>query len=310
MELDVHHLRLVRAIGDTGSLSEAAVVLGITQPAVSGKLQRLEHALGQRLFDRGPAAVTPTPTGELLLARISAVLPLMEGLVREIERRSPAGPERLRVGGMCSPILSRLPAIVDALLPSGPGSALFDSGDRDLVVDLVAQRRLDVGVVKDYPGFEAALPPSVASAVIVARDPTMVMLPEGHRLAHRDVIGLDDLADEEWVLPGPDSSRFYEYFHATCRKVDFTPRVRHLSDSAATAVLAVRGGAVGLSQAACEGHPRVAVRLLADDLLPRRFVLLWRHDGVVAGHARRLVADATSAYWAECLASPVYSRYL
>src|ERR1041384_3437099 len=120
MELDVHHLRLVRAIGQTGSRSEAAVVLGISQPAVSGKLKRLENALGQRLFDRGRAtAVTPTPTGELLISRIAAVLPLMEGLVHEIESRTGPGSSRLRVGGACSPILAHLPAIAAARLPRG-----------------------------------------------------------------------------------------------------------------------------------------------------------------------------------------------
>ncbi|MEU7474709.1 LysR family transcriptional regulator [Lentzea sp. NPDC042327] len=310
MELDVHHLRLVRAIGQTGSLSEAAVVLGISQPAVSGKLKRLENALGQRLFDRGRAtAVTPTPTGELLISRIAAVLPLMEGLVHDIESRIGPGSSRVRVGGACSPILAHLPAIAAARLPRGEGASLLDSECRDLVVDLVAQRRLEIGVVKDYPGFEAAVPACVDTAVI-ALDPTMVVLPEDHPLARHKVVRLDQLAQEEWVLPPPDSARFHEYFRATCRAAGFTPRVRHVAENYSTTVAAVRTGAVGLSQAICEGHQQVAVRLLADDALERRFLLLWHREGVVAEHARPVLADAAAAYRAECHASPVYSRYL
>lgn len=310
MELDVHHLRLVQAIGETDSLSEAAVVLGISQPAVSGKLKRLENTLGQRLFDRGhSAAVTPTPTGELLLSRINAVLPLMEGLVRDIESRADRTAARLRVGGVCSPILSHLPAIVAEHVPSGEGASLVDSDRRDLVVDLVAQRRLEVGLLKDYPGFGVSVPASVETAV-VALDPTMVVLPEDHPLARHDVVRLEDLADVEWVLPSPDSSRFHEYFHSTCRSAGFQPRVRHISDDNSTTIAAVRSGAVALSQGVCEGHHQVVTRLLADGALERRFVLLWHREGVVAEHARAVLTDAAAAYRAECDASSVLPRYL
>ncbi|ALG09681.1 LysR family transcriptional regulator [Kibdelosporangium phytohabitans] len=310
MELDVHHLRLVQAIGAAGSLSEAAVLLGISQPAVSSKLKRLENTLGQRLFDRGNHAtsVAPTPTGELLLDRISAVLPLMEGLVRDIETRT--GPsEVVRVGGVCSPILGHLPAIVGQRMSTGPGASLFDSDCRDLVVNLVAQRRLEVGVVKDYPGYETVAPASVGTAV-VAHDRTLVLLREDHPLARHKVIALDQLAEQEWVLPAPDSSRFHEYFHACCRRKGFTPRVRYISESYGMTVAAVRNGAVGLSQAACEGHQQLAGRLLADGALSRRFLLVWHREGEFADCAREMVADAALAYRLECEESPVYSRYL
>ncbi|SMC96717.1 LysR family transcriptional regulator [Lentzea albidocapillata] len=310
MELDVHHLKLVRAIGETGSLSEAAVRLGISQPAVSGSLKRLENALGQRLFDRGSstASVMPTPTGELLLDRISAVLPMMEGLARDIEvRTSPS--EFVRVGGVCSPVLCHLPAIVDSHRPHGPAASLFDSECRDLVVEMVVQRRLEVGVVKDYPGFEAVAPASVDFAV-VAHDRTLVLLREDHPLARHKVIGLEQLADEPWVLPPPDSSRFHEYFHRSCRRKGFTPRVQYVSESFGMTVAAVRNGAVGLSQAACEGHQQVAARLLADDALSRRFLLVWHRESEFARVARDVLVDAALAYRIECEASPVYSRYL
>ncbi|CAM3515154.1 LysR family transcriptional regulator [Kibdelosporangium persicum] len=310
MELDVHHLRLVRAIGETGSLSEAAVALGVTQPAVSGTLKRLENALGQRLFERGRAtAVTPTPTGELLLSRIAAVLPLMEGLVRDIETRARPNGSTMRVGGVCSPIVGHLPGIVADRLPSGEGASLFDSDCPDLVIDLVAQRRLELGLIKEYPGFEAAVPSSVEAALI-AVDPTMVVLPEDHPLARQKVVRLEQLADAEWVLPVPDSSRFHEYFRHTCRAAGFDPRARHFADNYSTTVAAVRSGAVGLSQAVCEGHQQVAVRLLADEALVRRFLLLWHREGAAAPHAREVFADVTAAYRAECRASPVFSRYL
>ncbi len=58
MELELRHLRTVRAIADTGSLTKAAATLGLAQPALSAQLRRIEKALGGTLFERdhtGPA---------------------------------------------------------------------------------------------------------------------------------------------------------------------------------------------------------------------------------------------------------------
>lgn len=55
MELELRHLRTVRAIADTGSLTEAAATLGLAQPALSAQLRRIEKALG------GPSSSGTTP---------------------------------------------------------------------------------------------------------------------------------------------------------------------------------------------------------------------------------------------------------
>ena len=57
MEIELRHLRLIRALGETGSVSRAAATLGASQPAVSRQLTRIEHAMGARLFQRGRGGV-------------------------------------------------------------------------------------------------------------------------------------------------------------------------------------------------------------------------------------------------------------
>ena len=51
---------------ESGSFSAAAQKLGVTQPAVSQKIARLEERIGFPLFDRGPVLAL-TPTGETFL---------------------------------------------------------------------------------------------------------------------------------------------------------------------------------------------------------------------------------------------------
>lgn len=63
MELELRHLRTVRAIADAGSLTRAATVLGLAQPALSAQLKRIERALGGALFERGRHGVRATALG-------------------------------------------------------------------------------------------------------------------------------------------------------------------------------------------------------------------------------------------------------
>ncbi len=50
MELELRHLRTLRAIAEAGNLTRAATALGLAQPALSAQLRRIERALGGELF--------------------------------------------------------------------------------------------------------------------------------------------------------------------------------------------------------------------------------------------------------------------
>ncbi|WP_433272113.1 LysR family transcriptional regulator [Actinosynnema sp. CS-041913] len=312
MRLDVHHLRVVRAIADTESLSRAAAVLGITQPAVSAQLKRLEQLLGYRLFERREGTVLPTPMGELLLRRTTAVLPQLDKLLEDIDQCSDRGrpPARMRVGAVCSAVVPHLSAVVTALWPEVREVSLVnDASDR--LLSLVDERRVELATVKDYPGHELPVPRDVDTAVVVV-EPTFVLLPEQHPLAARGTVDLADLKDEGWVVVANDSSSaaFNELFAETCARHGFVPVITHLVSSQTVAQLVVRTGAVGLVQPACDEHAGIAVRALRGDLLRRRHILAWHRETFVAERTDELLAAVVDAYWAEARRSSVYRRYL
>src|SRR3954463_15345503 len=72
--LDLKLLTTFREVALRRSFSEAASILGYTQPAVSQHVSRLEATLGVRLLERDARGVHPTPAGELLLTRAAALL--------------------------------------------------------------------------------------------------------------------------------------------------------------------------------------------------------------------------------------------
>jgi DNA-binding transcriptional LysR family regulator len=88
MDIELRHLRVVCAIADTGSVTKAAALLGLAQPALTTQLQRIERTLGGTLFERDRRGARPTALGELVLARARVLIPAVKGC-RTTSRSSP-----------------------------------------------------------------------------------------------------------------------------------------------------------------------------------------------------------------------------
>lgn len=94
MDLELKHLRCLVAIVDSGSFTDAAIELGMSQAAVSRTLLALERVLGVRLLHRTSRMVAPTPAGVQTLTRARILLAAADELVRE----AATGNTRLHVG--------------------------------------------------------------------------------------------------------------------------------------------------------------------------------------------------------------------
>jgi DNA-binding transcriptional LysR family regulator len=94
MQLELRHLRVLVAVVDTGSFTDAAIDLGISQAAASRTLISLEQILGARLLHRTSRDVTPTTAGVQVLARARHLLAEADDLIAE----ATTGQSRLRIG--------------------------------------------------------------------------------------------------------------------------------------------------------------------------------------------------------------------
>jgi len=71
--MDPRKLLYFAAIIEHGSLAKAAKTLGISQPALTKSMNRLESELGIRLLERSPTGITPTTSGELIYAHAKLI---------------------------------------------------------------------------------------------------------------------------------------------------------------------------------------------------------------------------------------------
>lgn len=89
-------LRTLIALVDLRSFTRAAQSLGVTQPAVSAQIKRLQYLLGGELLDKSAPGVTLTPKGELVVNYARRVLALNDQMLEAAARGSSA--VQLRIG--------------------------------------------------------------------------------------------------------------------------------------------------------------------------------------------------------------------
>lgn len=77
--LNTQHLMTYKALVETGSFTLTAKQLGLTQPAISQHIQKLEKELGETLLIRHGRRIELTPAGKVLLKHIDQ----LEGCYRD-----------------------------------------------------------------------------------------------------------------------------------------------------------------------------------------------------------------------------------
>lgn len=295
MDLELRHLRVVCAIAEAGSVTKAASVLGLAQPALTAQLQRIERTLGGPLFDRDRRGARPTPLGELVLARARVLLPAVKGLQDEAARLAGGGGtgNRYRIGSVNGPIVGGL---VHRLTADDPKSqvSVHHSLMADELAEMVLTGRLDFTLIGAC-GDATPAPDYPLVWRTIAVDPVFVMLPESHPLAAAEEVELAALADVQWAA-APGNSCFEACFVAACARAGFSPRVMYETDVRGAIDMIESGDAVALCQATFRPVASLVTVPIAGTPLRWRQLLGWHPDGDMVEVADKLASHAAAAY--------------
>ncbi|TMR03848.1 LysR family transcriptional regulator [Actinomadura soli] len=294
VDLGPHHLRMIEAIAATGSISKAAARLGLTQPAVSTMLRRVESHLGVQLFVRSPEGVTPTPVGAEVATRARAALASIDDLNAALAHRirDPSAMPLLRVGVQACPALTRLSDHLGALSPVSRLQLRVDQGGGRIPA-LLASGALDVGLFQepvDHVPRPRDARDELERLVIVDREPILVGVSSSSPLAAHDTVDLADLADQDWLDDPLDDGPWPAYVRGVCAGAGFQPRVRFWSSDWQISASLIRSGrAIGLYQPSAGVRDGIVFRRITGDPIVQRVVLVWRPEAEKAAERLRVV---------------------
>ena len=180
--MDTRQLRTFVTVVERGSFSQAAEVLGVTQPAVSLAIRALEARLGERLLDRSGRRVEPTQAGVAVLGRAQRMLALELELTDAVRAQADTLTGRLEVGASTGPGARLVPRLLVAFRRAYPAVEVAMRIDAtQTVVDRVVARELEIGIVgAERPGRNLVFESFCADEIVLA-------LPGGHPAAGTQV---------------------------------------------------------------------------------------------------------------------------
>jgi len=212
--MNIEVLRYVQAVSQTRSFSAAARAYGVTQPALSNGVARLEEELGVKLFDRSPRGVTPTAHGARLLPMVDRALDAVDSLTAEARRLADPAADTIRMG--VSPLIGAdlvARAFQAARTLPRPRALVLREADLAPLREALTAGELDVLLVPAVRAMPTHRHRVITSEPVVVITPTPPETDEPLELAAA--------ADADYILV-PD----------TCGLTTFTTELFHADDLA------------------------------------------------------------------------------
>jgi LysR family hydrogen peroxide-inducible transcriptional activator len=295
--MDITLLRAFLETADAGSLSRAARALELSQPSLTGQIQRLEQHLATSLFDRHGRGVTLTDAGKALYPRARRILDEVRETEDAVRREGIEGAGTLSVGAIPTVAPYVLPAAIQRLRARHAAMRVELREDYSAVLSrLLLDGVLDVVIAAvPYP-FEHL------DMERLGVDELVVAVPATHPAARAGRITLAQLHDAPAVTLDPMHC-LGEQVAGFCSSRAVSPSVVCRSAQLAT-VLELVGAGVGVSivpamAAARHNTPQCAYVPLVDHTLQREIVAVWRR-----GAARTPQANA----FVDCVRAVVRGR--
>ncbi len=289
---DLDGLELLLAVATTGSLGRAAALRGISQPAVSARIQRMERLVGLPLVERSARGSSLTPAGALLAGWARDVLAAAAVLDAGISSLRSDRDGRLRVAASLTVAEHLLPRWLVRLAAEHPETQVsLAAVNTAEVVRQVLAATVELGFVEG-PGLPEGL-----DGLVVARDQLLLVVPPGHPWSRRRRrVTAAELAATRLVQREPASGTRTALESALAGHGPLAPPLLELSSTSAvrSAVLAGAGPAVLSSLAVRDDleSGRLARVALEGVDLARALRAVWPAGRRPAGPARDLLAIA------------------
>ena len=236
--MELRHLRCFVAVAEERHFGRAAEGLYIAQSAVSQQVKRLEEELGVQLLVRNKRRVSLTDTGRAFFEEARRTLEQAEKAAEVARRASRGQVGQLAVGFFGPATYGVLPNLLGDYRKRFPDVELrLYEWTTAKQVEELRYGNIQVGFVRGPTRDEELI------VEHVWREPIVVALPEGHRLADLDTVPPEMLADEPFVMvPRDKEPTSHDKYVSICHLSGFSPRVVQEAHHVHTSVALVASG--------------------------------------------------------------------
>lgn len=195
--LDLRRLRHLCAAVNEGSLSAAALLLGLSQPALSASIKSLEEDLGVRLLDRHRFGVYATSFAETLLEHTESVEAELTNAWSTLLRSRKHVTLSLRIGCGPSEATRLLPLALQQLRIVQPELRVFvEYGLNEVLMPMVRHGQVDCAL----SSIPQSAPHPDLQHESLCQEQAVIVARTGHPLTRQANASVKDLVRYPWVL--------------------------------------------------------------------------------------------------------------
>lgn len=278
--LDSKQLLGFVTLAETGSFTETAKRLFLTQSAISHSIKGLESDLGCKLFIRVGKKTHLSEAGERFLSSAHRILADMEGARHEIDELNERGAARIRIGASATASQYILPAVLKELKERFPKCRItIASSDTPQAIEDVCNNLTDISITLAPEGIHKC------SFLPLFQDELQLITNPHHPWATSADVTQEEFQQETFVLYSRGSYTFriiQEYFRDQNIEID---RIIELGSTEAIKELVKIGMGVGILPAWIARKELDANELVSLPLGPKK---LYRRWGISYQKGRKL----------------------
>lgn len=205
MKITFRQIDAFKTVVQSGTVTETARILGISQPAVSRLISDLESEVGFKLFARSGRNLKATPEALLLVEEVRRALSGLEQIKHTATAIKNFKHAQLRL--ISTPAFSTLiaPQLIQKFAERQPGALVsLEIQSTDVAVEWMVSQNFDFGIAPTI---------IVNSAIMshpLAESQSICVIPRGHKLEGKDVVRVRDLEHECFISYLPDSRFRFE----------------------------------------------------------------------------------------------------
>ncbi len=230
---DLHQLHLLQAIARTGSYSAAGRELGYTQPAVTYQMRNLERQLSAPIAVRVGRTMRLTTVGEALLAHADRITALIRAAEHDMAALVGQRSDVVRLAAFPSVCATLVPEAIVALSRTYPAIEVrLHQVEPPQARELTRRGDADLALCYRFgpSAFHRADPDPAdgpLERIHLLTEEVRLILPTGHHAADRKEIGIEELADDTFLIAG---THFQEMLRRAAGGAGFTPKITMIAD--------------------------------------------------------------------------------
>ena len=288
--MDERQLRILRELGELGSVTAVAEALHVTPSAISQQLRLLQRSVPVPLTERAGRRVVLTDAGQALAGaaiEVETALARARHTVTDFAGR-PDGD--VSVAAFHSAASAFFPLLLHSL--TGPGHPRLALADEDVAQDRFPALTRDCDLVLAHRLDHATPWPRTVTATTLLHEPLDVALPADHPLASKPRLSPQDVAVQPWITVHdgfPLMATIESIASVANRRLDIVHRINDFS-VVARAVAAGGGLALMPRWTAC-AHPDVVLRPLSGVHARRHIDVLHRPERTARKAVRTVLAE-------------------